>query len=919
VANVNDAPTGAVTITGTVTEDQTLTADTGTIADIDGLGAFSYQWARSTDGGATWNNIAGATASTYTLGDADVGNLIRVAVSYTDGQGTAESLTSANAGPVANLNDAPTGAVTITGAVTEDQVLTADTSTIADADGLGAFSYQWARSSDGGATWANIAGATASTHTLGDADVGNLIRVAVSYTDGHSTAESLTSASAGPVANVNDAPSGAVTVTGTTTEDQVLTVDTSSIADADGLGAFSYQWARSSDGGATWVNIAGATASTYTLGDADVGNLVRVSVSYTDGHGTAENLTSASAGPVANLNDAPVGVPSITGTVSEDQTLTADTSGLSDTDGLGAFSYQWLRNGVAIGGATGSTYTLGDADVGAQISVQVSYTDGQGTGEGPLTSAQTAPVANVNDAPSGAVVISGSVAEDQVLTADTSTIADADGLGAFSYQWARSTDGGATWANIAGATASTYTLGDADVGNLVRVAVSYTDGQGTAESLTSGSVGPVANVNDAPTGAVTITGTVTEDQVLTADTSTIADADGLGAFSYQWARSTDGGATWVSIAGATASGYTLGDADVNALIEVSVSYTDSHGSVETLTSGSVGPVANVNDAPVFGANSLSIAQRGSVILGVGNLSASDVDDVPASLMFSVSGLANGRFELVSAPGVAIASFTLADVAAGQVRFVHDGSGSAPAYALTVSDGVLSDGPLAASIAFSADSVVPEPIATPSPEPTVNPGPTEGGGSSGGIAVPARSGRGAASAPPVLPPGGAIEPEAEINLFTGRTSLTPVRARLPVATLNSYDAAPRIDPTLELLAALPANLEYLPSVPIDWGIQSAFPESAEQQTQRDQIEVLLDQIELGGLALSVGVVWWASRISGLLGTLLTSTPAWRHIDPLPVVGRDEEEDKKWYDPDDREADANELAVADVFAGAHTRQV
>ena len=71
------------------------------------------------------------------------------------------------------------------------------------------------------------------------------------------------------------------------------------------------------------------------------------------------------------MTDAPVGVPTITGTVTEDQILTADTSGISDADGLGAFSYQWLRDGVAIGGATASTYTLTDTDVGTQISVEV--------------------------------------------------------------------------------------------------------------------------------------------------------------------------------------------------------------------------------------------------------------------------------------------------------------------------------------------------------------------------------------------------------------------------------------------------------------------------------------------------------------------------------------------------------------------
>ena len=85
MANVNDAAElAAPAITGTVQEDQTLTADTGGwITDDDGLGSFSYQWQRSTDGGTTWNNV-GADANTYALGDADVGALMRVQVTYTD-------------------------------------------------------------------------------------------------------------------------------------------------------------------------------------------------------------------------------------------------------------------------------------------------------------------------------------------------------------------------------------------------------------------------------------------------------------------------------------------------------------------------------------------------------------------------------------------------------------------------------------------------------------------------------------------------------------------------------------------------------------------------------------------------------------------------------------------------------------------
>ena len=183
---------------------------------------------------------------------------------------------------------------------------------------------------------------------------------------------------------------------------------------------------------------------------------------------------------MANVNDAPVGVPTISGTASKGQTLTANTGGISDADGLGTFSYQWLRGGVAIGGATGSTYLLVNADVGTQITVQVTYTDGHGTAEGPLTSAPTAVVTNVNDPPVGLPTISGTPTEDQTLTANTGGISDADGLGTFSYQWLR---GGST---IGGATASTYTLGDADVGAQISVQVRYTDGGGTAEGpLTS--------------------------------------------------------------------------------------------------------------------------------------------------------------------------------------------------------------------------------------------------------------------------------------------------------------------------------------------------------------------------------------------------------------------------------------------------
>ncbi|HBK55392.1 MAG TPA: hypothetical protein DDZ76_03780, partial [Xanthomonadales bacterium] len=86
--------------------------------------------------------------------------------------------------------------------------------------------------------------------------------------------------------------------------------------------------------------------------------------SYLDGQATPESVTSAAVGPVANVNDVPTGTVTISGTATEDQTLTASNT-LADADGLGPISYQWRRGGVPIVGATSNTYTLGDADVGA--------------------------------------------------------------------------------------------------------------------------------------------------------------------------------------------------------------------------------------------------------------------------------------------------------------------------------------------------------------------------------------------------------------------------------------------------------------------------------------------------------------------------------------------------------------------------
>ena len=115
---------------------------------------------------------------------------------------------------------------------------------------------------------------------------------------------------------------------------------------------------------------------------------VTFSYSISDGIATITNTATLDLTPV---NDPATGSIGIGGTVAEGATVTA-LPVLADVEGLGVFSYQWLRNGAVITGATTVTYAIADGDAETRLSVRVSFTDGAGTTE-VVTSAQTGPVA----------------------------------------------------------------------------------------------------------------------------------------------------------------------------------------------------------------------------------------------------------------------------------------------------------------------------------------------------------------------------------------------------------------------------------------------------------------------------------------------------------------------------------------------
>ena len=216
---------------------------------------------------------------------------------------------------------------------------------------------------------------------------------AICTSDGKRLSNRLELTVAGPVP-ANAPATGAPTISGTAQVGQNLTATTSNIADSDGLvnAVYGYQWVRN-DGG-TDAEIQGATGATYTIDADDEGKTVKVRVSFTDDAGNEETLTSAGTAAVeARPNSPATGVPTISGTAQVGETLTADTSGIADADGLSnvAYRYQWLAADAEIAGATSSSYALAEADEGKTIRVKVSFTDDAENQES-LTSAPTGTV-----------------------------------------------------------------------------------------------------------------------------------------------------------------------------------------------------------------------------------------------------------------------------------------------------------------------------------------------------------------------------------------------------------------------------------------------------------------------------------------------------------------------------------------------
>ena len=383
----------------------------------------------------------------------------------------------------ASSNTSPTGLPTISGTPQVDQTLTASTSNIDDADGLtsATFEYQWI------AGESDIDGATGASFTLTTSEQGQTIQVRVTFTDDADNEETLTSEATQAVeaATTPEVVTSASPLTGFTlldTSGQPQTVlasptdgDTLTLADpANGSYGIRVNTRSGAQIGSVRLQLSGAKTvdrtenwAPYTLygdqGDSDlngeslpVGSYTLTATAYSEGRlgGDEIGTLTVSFTVVAATTNIPArGLPTISGTPHVDGTLTADTSPITDTNGLAnvSYNYQWMADGSDISGATGSSYILTSNEEGDTIQVRVSFTDDADNAES-LTSAATVAVVA---APTPEVVVT-----PVALTASFSNVPSShDGSSEFTFNLSFSENVVAGYARIRD---DAFTISDGD-------------------------------------------------------------------------------------------------------------------------------------------------------------------------------------------------------------------------------------------------------------------------------------------------------------------------------------------------------------------------------------------------------------------------------------------------------------------------
>jgi hypothetical protein len=223
-------------------------------------------------------------------------------------------------------------------------------------------SYQWYRGSSA------ISGAKSSHYTPTSSDVGKTLKVKVTASSSFFAAKSFYSDSV--AVSLGDAPSATVNIGYSTSAVQPATKLTVSVSGFPSGTSVSYKWKSSTDSGATWSYISGATKSYYTVPTSAVGKDISVDVTgKKKGYETAVVSAASSVEVEATSDIAWFEEPTLIGSPIVGSLLKSN-PGLLNLSGV-SLQYQWLANGLEIPGATSSSIVPTASLFGHTLSVRV--------------------------------------------------------------------------------------------------------------------------------------------------------------------------------------------------------------------------------------------------------------------------------------------------------------------------------------------------------------------------------------------------------------------------------------------------------------------------------------------------------------------------------------------------------------------
>ncbi|GAA2224735.1 hypothetical protein GCM10009851_05280 [Herbiconiux moechotypicola] len=543
VATIAFAVAPVPTISGTPAVGSTLTAAPGSWSPA---AKITYQWKRA---GAS---IPGATAATYKLVAADAGKSITVTTTATAIGRTSTSKTSATKAIQSLFSQAPTP--TISGSATVGSTLTVKRGTWSPA--ADTYSYRWARNGTA------ISGATSSTYKLVEADAGAKLTVSVKATKSGYTSSTKTSA-ATTIASIAFTKAPLPTINGSVVVGETVSAQLGTWSPTPST--LKYQWKRNG------VSISGAVNSRYTLAPADAGTSLTVVVTASSVGRITTSKTSGVTAVPAFFKVTPT--PTISGQGTVGSTLTAAPGTWSPSPST--ISYQWKRNGTAIPSATTSKYTLVEPDAGTTVTVTVTV---KRSGYATTSKTSTAKkVATLTFTTAPTPTVSGSAIVGSTLTAKPGTWSPTPSK--LTYQWVRGAE------VIAGATASTYKLTEADAAQSISVTVTASRAGYASTARTSGpkTISP-QQFTSAPIPIVN--GDASFGSTLSADAGVWSPTPDT--LAYQW--SADG----APIGGATSPSYTVTLSEVGKRLTVTVNGSRAGFIAQAQTSA---PTASVPALP----------------------------------------------------------------------------------------------------------------------------------------------------------------------------------------------------------------------------------------------------------------------------------------------------------------------------------